>query len=269
VPAAVAAAQEPEVHAVLRARAEEVGAPLACAEVTRGLEGRPEAATAIGPIALRPAVPGAHHLGNAAVAAHALALLPPALRPRADVAAAGIARATPPGRFQRLRARGVDWILDVAHNPAGIAALGATLRDVRPARPLVGLVGIVADKDWAAMLDGLAPVLDRVVVTSPLGVPEERRWDPVAAAAASGHARAREAPAAVADFRAALELATALAASRSSTGGAGDRPAGRPRGGGAGPGTVVVCGSFHTVGAALELLQGSGAVAAGRRSAGS
>ncbi|HSM37421.1 MAG TPA: cyanophycin synthetase [Longimicrobiales bacterium] len=245
VPAVVAGGQEPEAMAALRARARDVGAPLTLArpEARSGALGRPRwfAATGtLGEVPLAPALRGAHHLDNAAVAAHVLAALGPALRPSAEAAARGIARAAPPGRFQRLRARGVDWILDVAHNPAGAVALERTLAATAPRRPVIAVVGIVADKDWRAMLAALAPGVDRLVLTTAPGVPEERRWDPAAAGAEVG-----ELGLVAPDFGSALDEAVRLA---------GRGPGGRaPRL--SQVGTVVVMGSFHTVGGALRWLE--------------
>jgi dihydrofolate synthase/folylpolyglutamate synthase len=248
VPAVVAAAQEPEALAALHARARDVGAPLTLARprAEPAATARPHwvAATGtLGDVPLAPALPGAHHLDNAAVTAHVLAALRPSLRPSAEAAAAGIARAAPPGRFQRLRARGVDWILDVAHNPAGAVALVRTLAEAAPPRPLIAVVGIVADKDWRAMLAALAPEVDRLVLTTAPGVPGERRWDPAAAGAEVG-----EIGLVAPDFETALEEAVRL--TRRGRGGAGGRSAQRFHGG-----TVLVTGSFHTVGGALRWLE--------------
>ena len=250
VPAVAAAGQEREALEALLSRARQVGAPLTLAEPlaepTAMAGPRWVAATeGLGDVPLAPRIAGAHHLANAAVAAHALALLPGRLRPPPAAAAAGIERAAPRGRFQKLRARGVDWILDVAHNPAGAAALTATLAASSPRRPLVAVVAIVADKDWSAMLEALAPAVDHVVLTGAPGVSEERRWDPAAAAAG----RRAEDVTVAEDFDAALEEAT-----RRARRGEEGQVRGR-RSAAARSGTVLVMGSFHTVGAALERLE--------------
>jgi dihydrofolate synthase/folylpolyglutamate synthase len=130
-----------------------------------------------------------------------------------------------PGRFDR---RG-QFIFDVAHNPAGIAALVAALARIDVARPLVALVGILADKDWRGMIDRLAPVCDELIFSTPPTAPANRRWD---VAAAASHASGRAASVTVVDD---FCEAVALAGARGST--------------------VLVTGSFHTVGDAMSCLQ--------------
>jgi dihydrofolate synthase/folylpolyglutamate synthase len=56
-------------------------------------------------------------------------------------------------------------IVDAAHNPAGMTATVAALSEAFNFRRLIGVVAILGDKDVAAMLDLLEPVLDEVVIT--------------------------------------------------------------------------------------------------------
>lgn len=166
---------------------------------------------------------GGHQRRNAAVARAMLRLLPPAVRPDEGAVARGLAVARLPGRFER-RGR---WVFDVAHNPSGVDTLLDTLRDARVARPLHGLVGMLRDKDWRAMLGRLATAVDALWVTQPPTAPPERRWDVhEAAAAMAGPVSVEE------DFDCALERVQDGAA------------------------TVLVTGSFHTVGDAMARLPG-------------
>ena len=67
--------------------------------------------------------------------------------------------------------------MDAAHNPHGARALVAALDESFTFTRLVGLVGIVADKDAFAILEVLEPMLDHVVVsrsTSPRAMDPER-----------------------------------------------------------------------------------------------
>ena len=130
-----------------------------------------------------------------------------------------------PGRMDR---RG-KFIFDVAHNPAGTAVLVSALARMGIERPLAAVVGVLSDKDWRGMIEQLAPVVDELILTMPPTAPANRRWDPIEAA---GYAMTLGANAsAVPDIAEALALADA-------------------RGG-----TVLVTGSFHTVGDAMSCLQ--------------
>ncbi|HWM55790.1 MAG TPA: cyanophycin synthetase [Solirubrobacterales bacterium] len=86
---------------------------------------------------------------------------------------------TVPGRLERV-AESPPTFLDAAHNPDGAAALAEALAElptgrVRPlsrsarqkanARPIVACLAILGDKDAAAMVRALSPVLERAVCT--------------------------------------------------------------------------------------------------------
>jgi dihydrofolate synthase/folylpolyglutamate synthase len=177
-----------------------------------------------GPLALV----GRHQRRNAAVAEAALEALPAPYRPPARLIAAGFSRVTVPGRFDR---RG-KWLFDVAHNPDGIAALCRTIETVELSRPLHALVSILGEKAWPEMLVRLDQVVDRGVLTVTPSA-EGRRWDlewlrqwlrdPA-------RPKARAAWQLVPDFSEALRRVQRDA------------------------GTVLVTGSFHTVGDVMEVL---------------
>jgi len=179
----------------------------------------PSAARYPGPLALR----GAHQQRNAAVAQVVLESLPPAWRPTPQQMAAGFASASLPGRFD-VRGR---WIFDVAHNPDSFGTLVDSLEFYRPRRPIHGVVGILGDKDFRTMLAQLSRAVDRLWLTEPPSAPPERRWNPLDALPHAG-------PAAVVE----RSLPEALAAAQR------------------GAGTVLVTGSFHTVGDAMAVLPG-------------
>lgn len=176
---------------------------------------------------------GAFQPRNVATALTMLNAAGPAYSPAADApddvvgdALAGVRLA---GRAQRHG----PWLFDVAHNPDGAGALVDTLRALRGtgelAGPVTALVGVLADKDWRGVLDALGPAVDAFVLTTPPTAPPGRVWD-VAAAGAYAEARGF-----AVDVESDFDRALARVAAR--------------------PGTLVVTGSFHTVGDAMARLQ--------------
>jgi dihydrofolate synthase/folylpolyglutamate synthase len=172
-----------------------------------------------GPLALR----GPHQRRNAAVAAAALDTLPKQWRPPVDAIRIGFGRAQLPGRMDR-RGR---WLFDVAHNPDGIRTLRRALETDPPPTPVHGVVCVLSDKDWRTMLEDLLEMVDGLWLTNAPSAPPGRAWDVTAAGAFAGP-RATVEP----DLERALHTAAD------------------------GAGTVLVCGSFHTVGDAMARLPG-------------
>ena len=70
-----------------------------------------------------------------------------------------------PGRFQVVSERPLT-ILDGAHNPSGMAALAAALRDEVGERKLVAVLSVLDDKDASGMLGALLPLCSEVVFTA-------------------------------------------------------------------------------------------------------
>ena len=77
---------------------------------------------------------------------------------------AAFASVTSPGRLEVVR-RSPTVLLDVAHNPHGAAALVDAVQEAFAFSPLVGVVGMMADKDVEGILRVLEPLLATVVVT--------------------------------------------------------------------------------------------------------
>lgn len=172
---------------------------------------------------------GAHQARNVALAIRAVDWLGEHWRPNADAIVRGVAGVDWPGRLQLVRSADTSWLYDVAHNEAGVHVLVDALDALRLPRPLVMLVGVLGDKNWRAMLRPLQAAADDVVLTTPPSAPRDRCWDPVEVLAAVPSANTRV----IEDFTAALEAVWRAA-----------------RGG-----TVVVTGSFHTVGDAMIALR--------------
>ena len=88
---------------------------------------------------------------------------------------AGFAGVDSPGRLEVLRG-GPTILVDAAHNPAGAAVLVEAMREAFTFTKLVGVVGVLQEKDAEGILDALEPILDEIVVTrtsSPRAIPAE------------------------------------------------------------------------------------------------
>ncbi|MCG6955273.1 MAG: bifunctional folylpolyglutamate synthase/dihydrofolate synthase [Gemmatimonadetes bacterium] len=233
----VTAESDPDIFELFRDIAQERQAPfhgvlptgLVDVEVAKDHTAFTLRTRAWGDLRVRTPLVGRHQASNTALAVEVLEHLPDHLRPDAEAVLGGIAHVVHPGRDQIEVIDGVTWLLDVAHNTAGVQSLVDTIDRLSLPRPLVALVGVLGDKDWRVMLPPLFSRTDRAVLTQPPSAPPERRWDVKAAAQAVEHMcplRLEE------EFVAALELARQEADG----------------------GTVVVTGSCHTVGSALKVL---------------
>ena len=167
---AVAYEQDNEVLDVFRTRALEVGAQLRIADFGAlrsefdSLEGqvftyrdRQYALSLL----------GAHQLRNAAVVIEAAE----ALRCRGwkisqDALEHGLYAAAWPGRFEYC-ADEPDFIVDGGHNPQCAEAVRESLLHYFPDRRRVLLLGVLRDKDYAAMASILAEAADEYVCTAP------------------------------------------------------------------------------------------------------
>lgn len=169
---------------------------------------------------------GSHQRRNAAVAAAILDRLPAPLVPTRATVREAFGGVRVAGRLDR-RGR---WLYDVAHNPDGMRTLVRALEEQRPPGPIHALVSILGDKEWPAMLVELDRAIDVGILTvAPTAA--GRGWDLgwlERWLASPDRPPARAAWHLVPDFRAALA---------------------RVEGG---AGTVLVTGSFHTVGDVMQ-----------------
>jgi dihydrofolate synthase/folylpolyglutamate synthase len=69
-----------------------------------------------------------------------------------------------PGRLESISGR-PPVLIDAAHNADGAAALAEALPEVAGGRPVIACIGILADKDAAAILRALGPAVARIVCT--------------------------------------------------------------------------------------------------------
>jgi dihydrofolate synthase / folylpolyglutamate synthase len=158
------------------------------------------------------------------------ALLLAGVQPEPAMLAQLLPRINVPGRYQKRRIAGVEWVLDVAHNPAGMGELARRLaRDPCAGRTAV-VFAAMADKDLPAMVAQLAAVAARWLLVD-LPLPR--------AAPAGGLVQVLQVCAITAPLtqHAAVQDALQQAVDELQPG---DR--------------LVVCGSFHLVGPALDWL---------------
>ena len=73
-----------------------------------------------------------------------------------------LAQVTSPGRLEIVR-RSPTVVLDAAHNPHGAEAAAAAVQEAFAFSPLIGVVGVMADKDVEGLLDAFEPVLQTIV----------------------------------------------------------------------------------------------------------
>lgn len=172
----VCAAQDREAMAPISERCVEVGATVVREGIDFGVAGR---TMAIGGQVLSLQglagvydevflpLHGAHQAQNAAVALAAVEVFLTGAEHRMldiETIREGFAGATSPGRLERIRSSPAI-LLDAAHNPHGMAATVHALEEEFSFRKLVGVLGMLADKDAEGVLGLLEPVLSDVVVT--------------------------------------------------------------------------------------------------------
>jgi dihydrofolate synthase/folylpolyglutamate synthase len=180
----------------------------------------------------RPALFGAVQMENASAVIAVLVALASRLPLTADMLEVGLRGATLKGRFELVVRDGCEWILDVAHNPAAAETLARNL-GVRPIDGrTIAVCGMFADKDVSGVVTPMLRQIDGWItagVSGPRALPSAHLADRIAAEGGSIEA---------------IEPSVAAACARAGTlAQSGDR--------------IVVFGSFHTVGPALEWLERS------------
>lgn len=106
-----------------------------------------------------PALRGANQLLNASGVLAALEVMRPQLPVTAQAIRNGLAMVELTGRFQIVPGEPV-LVLDVAHNPHSVAALAANLDAMGFYPTTHAVLGVMADKDLAAMLKKMLPLVD-------------------------------------------------------------------------------------------------------------
>ena len=176
-----------------------------------------------------PALRGANQLVNAAGVLATLAALRDRLPITAQAVRNGLAFVELPGRFQIIPGE-PTLVLDVAHNPHSVAALTANLDAMSYFPTTHAVFGAMADKDLAAMLVKINPLIDKWYFTD-LPTPRAESADGLLLKWQAQNKRKEATACAYPDPRQALQAAIDAA-----------DPTDR----------IVVFGSFYTVGGILK-----------------
>ena len=182
-----------------------------------------------------PALKGDIQFTNAATALAALEEISPRLNVPAAAIARGLTEVSLIGRFQSFsRGEGSPtWVLDVAHNPDAARVLARNLNASPISGKTLAVCGILADKDAAEIVSMLDSCIDSWWCASVDGTRGR-----------SGQALADVVQAQVRGPVIAAESVASACAAAATAGGRQDR--------------IVVFGSFHTVGPALDWLESRG-----------
>ena len=81
-----------------------------------------------------------------------------------EIVGAAFAAVDSPGRLEVVRTS-PTILVDAAHNPAGVEALVGAIEEAFDFTRLVGVVGILEDKDAESLLSALEPLLAEIVIT--------------------------------------------------------------------------------------------------------
>lgn len=246
---AILAAQTPEVAAILMERAAEVGATVAREGVEFGIISR---VPAVGGQMLSLQglharyddvflpLYGAHQAQNAVLALAAVEAFVAEEPLDDELVRAAFAEVTSPGRLEIIR-RSPTVVLDAAHNPHGAEALAVALEDSFAFDPLIGVIGVMGDKDHEGLLIALEPHLEHLVCTQSS---TPRSLSALALAATAREIFGEDRVTVVPRLEDAIEQAATLA------------EAGEAFGDALGSGAVLVTGSVVTVGEARTMLKG-------------
>jgi dihydrofolate synthase/folylpolyglutamate synthase len=178
---AVIGEPSPDIRALLERRAREVGAEplvvvdqIAIEDVEVATHGTSVTLKMFGERErLHTPLTGRHQAYNLAFTLALLQTAGPEYRFGLGEAAPLLDQVSLPGRFQRTG----KYIFDVAHNADGARVLAETLRAVSPDRPVRALFCALRDKEWHEMLTALSPVVDSFVLTNAPTAPASRAWN--------------------------------------------------------------------------------------------
>jgi dihydrofolate synthase / folylpolyglutamate synthase len=182
---------------------------------------------------------GAHQAQNAVTALAAVEAFLGDQVLDAEIVRDAFSRATSPGRLEIIR-RSPMILLDAAHNPHGAESTAAALEDSFAFSPLIGVIGVMADKEVEGVLAAFEPHLAHVVCTQNSTA---RALPAVELAAVAREVFGEDRVSVTPRLIDAIDEATTLA------------EAGEAVGSSIGSGAVLVTGSVVTVGEARAMLR--------------
>jgi dihydrofolate synthase/folylpolyglutamate synthase len=118
---------------------------------------------------------GAHQAHNAVCALAAVEALRGGEAIDVDVVKEALGQVDSPARLEVVR-RSPTVVVDAAHNPAGAQATAEAVQEAFAFSPLVGVLGVMGDKDVEGLLEVLEPVMASVVCSqnsTPRSMPAE------------------------------------------------------------------------------------------------
>jgi dihydrofolate synthase/folylpolyglutamate synthase len=183
---------DPDPPATVAAHAAAIGATLYRYGPDFRIERRAEGLDFFGMATRRAARPDTASTGqvegrNLACVLAALECMGEDMLPDSSALSAALGGLQVPGRFQRLLVDGVEWILDVAHNPAAATNLARQLAS-EPRRRTHALIGMMEDKDSVGVARALADRVD-CWITLPIDRPRGQDAETLAARLREGGAR--------------------------------------------------------------------------------
>ncbi|MDB6028958.1 MAG: FolC bifunctional protein [Verrucomicrobiales bacterium] len=212
----ITAAEEPDALRVIRETAREKDSPLT------------ELATEKDSFVQAIALPllGEHQKSNATLAVGTVRLLRAVIPISDELIRRGLETTYWPGRLHVFKKGAQTFILDGAHNLAGVECLSKTVQQLFPSKRPALILGVLSDKNWEAMSQQLAPLADKILLVP---VQSERTTDPATMIEICRRGNPR------AEIAACDSLADAI-----------ERAIQEP--------LVVITGSLYLIGEAMELL---------------
>ncbi|MCD6449370.1 MAG: bifunctional folylpolyglutamate synthase/dihydrofolate synthase [Thermotogaceae bacterium] len=117
---------------------------------------------------------GRHQIQNAAISIRTIEILKML---NEDVLRKALMNVVHPGRFEVMSYKGKTVVLDGAHNTAGATVLVKTLNDYFKGREIVGVIGLLDDKEREKIVDKFQHAFSKVYISRPKSHRAERYYE--------------------------------------------------------------------------------------------